>query len=166
MVDGPQAPRPEPRRSQRYPFRVEGKDYHLQFLPMSYLDGYDDEELARLAATDVWEITFMLEDYWTASGDVVGGYGDLGTGHPFLVLGAVANGIMDWAEKHRPEYLYWYAQGSRRQHLYERMISCLAARGSPWHRLEVDPITRMLCVPEAFWLARSFPPPPVPHERP
>ena len=156
MVDDVLAPRPDGRRSQRYPFRVEGKKYHLQFLPLTYLDGYDEEELARLAATDAWEITFMLEDYQTASGDVVGGYGDMGTGHAFQVLGGVANGVMAWAEKHRPQYLYWYAQGNRRQHLYDHMISHLAARGSPWRRLEVDPITGMLSAAEVFWVCCWF----------
>jgi hypothetical protein len=153
------------RRSQRYPFRVEGKDYHIQFLPMTYLDGYDDEDLARLGAADAWEVTFMLEDFVLPDGTVVGGYGTIGTGHPFQILGGVANGILDWAEKNRPTYLYWYAE-ARRQQLYERMISYLAARGSPWRRSEVDPITGMLCAPEAFWMACSLPPSPVPHERP
>lgn len=132
MVSDALSPRPDRRRSRRYPFRVAGKEYHLQFLPMTYLDDYDEEDLGRLATADAWEVTFMLEDFVLPDSTVTGGYGILGTGQNFQVLGGVANGILDWAEKHRPQYLYWYAQGSRRQHLYERMISYLAARGSPW----------------------------------
>ena len=157
MVDDVHQPRLDARRSQRYPFRVAGKEYHLQFLPMTYLDGYDEEDLARLAAADAWEVTFMLEEFVLPDETVVSGYGIMGTGHNFQVLGGVANGILDWAEKHRSTYLYWYAQGSRRQHLYARVISYLAARGSPWCRLEVDPITGMLCPPEAFWVAHEKP---------
>ena len=154
MVGDAHPARHDRRRSQRYPFQVQDKQYRLQFVPMTYLDGYDDEDLARLAATDAWEITFMLEDFVMPDGTVVGGYGAMKTGDAFQVLGGVANGILDWAGKHQPEYLYWYAQGSRRQSLYERMISYVAARGSPWYRLEVDPITGMLCAPEVFWLGR------------
>ena len=153
MVDDPLPPRRDQRRSQRYPFWVEKKEYHIQFSPISYLDGYDEDDLARLAATDAWEVTFMLEDYVLPDGTVIAGYGAMGTGDAFQTLGGVANGILDWAGKHQPEYLYWYAQGSRRQSLYERMISYFAERGSPWYRREVDPITGMLCAPEAFWLS-------------
>ena len=42
---------------------------------MTYLDGYDDEGLVRLAAANAWEITFMLEDFVRPDGTVVGGYG-------------------------------------------------------------------------------------------
>jgi hypothetical protein len=133
---------------------VGDKEYHLQFLPMTCLDGYDDEDLARLAAANAWEVTFMLEDFVLPDGTVVGGYGIMKTGSAFRVLGGVANGILAWAEKNRPSYLYWYAE-ARRQQLYARMIPYLAARGSPWRRLEVDPITGMLCAPEAFWMASS-----------
>ena len=154
MVDDSLSPRPDARRSQRYPFRVAGKEYHLQFLPMTYLDGYDEKDLARLAATDAWEVTILLEHFILPDGTCACGYGTSGTGHAFQVLGGVANGILDWAEEHQPRYLYWYAQGSRRQHLYAHMIAYLAVRGSPWHRLEADPITGMICGPEAFWVGR------------
>ena len=63
MVGDAHPARHDRRRSQRYPFQVQDKQYRLQFVPMTYLDGYDDEDLARLAATDAWEITFMLEDF-------------------------------------------------------------------------------------------------------
>jgi hypothetical protein len=152
-----------PRRSQRYPFWVEKKEYHIHFLPMTYLDGYDDEDLARLAATDAWEITFMLEHFVMPDGTVAGGYGTTRTGTAFRVLGGVTNFILGWAQRNRPQYLYWYAQGSRRQRLYDRMIVYPASRGSPWQRLEVDPITGMLCASEAFWLVRS-PSPTPPHK--
>ena len=52
MVDDARSPRPDRHRSQRYPFRVEGKKYHLQFLLITYLDGYDDGDLPRLVVTD------------------------------------------------------------------------------------------------------------------
>ena len=60
----------------------------------------------------------------------------------FQILGG-SRPTASWSGRRRTDltYLYWYAQGSRRQHLYEHMISYLAARGSPWRRLEVDPIT-------------------------
>ena len=156
MVDGANSPRPDRRRSQRYPFRVGDTECHLQFLPMTHLDGYDDEDLARLAAANAWEVTFMLEHFVLPDGTGVGGYGVMGTGHAFQVLGGVANGILDWVEKNRPTYLYWYAQGSRKQHLHEQMIAYFAAHGSPWQRLEVDPITGMLSAPEAFWLHQTY----------
>lgn len=63
MVDDALPPRPDARRSQRYPFRVAGKQYHLQFLPMTYLDWHDEEDLARLAAANAWEVGFMLEHF-------------------------------------------------------------------------------------------------------
>ena len=42
----------------------------------------------------------------------------MGTGNAFQVLGGVANGILDWAEKKKPDYLYWCALGAQRQRLY------------------------------------------------
>ena len=93
---------------------------------MTYLDGYDDEDFARLAATDAWEVTFKLEDFVQPDGTVAGSYGTMNTGHAFQVLGGVANGILDWAEKNQPEYLYWYAQSTRRQRLSDRMTRYFA----------------------------------------
>ena len=135
---------------------------------MTYLESYDDEHLARLAAANAWEVTFMLEDFVMPDGTVVGGYGIMNTGGAFQVLGGVANGVQEWAKKHRPTYLYWYAQGTRRQRLYDRMIRYFAAHGSGWCRVREDPFTRLPCDSAVFWLSRStsFLTPPVTHEGP
>ena len=50
-------------RSECYNFRVADKEYSIQYLRMTYLEGYDNAQLARLAASRAFEITYRLEDY-------------------------------------------------------------------------------------------------------
>ena len=102
----------------------------------------------------VYEVSFRLEDDFPPDGAALAGYGVTGTGNAFQILGGVANGILEWAEKNRPAYLYWYAQGTRRQRVYDRMIRHFAARGGRWRRLQADPFTGSLCTAEVFWLRR------------
>lgn len=140
------------RRTESYAFQVNSKHYTLQFWPMTYLGDYEGRQLAALAATAAYEVSFRLEAHTLPDGSVVAGYDVLGTGDAFLVLGGVANGILDWTKERQPTFLYWQAHSPRRQRLYEHMIRAFAARGSSWRRLSVDPFTGVACRPEAFWL--------------
>ncbi len=79
---------------------------------MVHLDGCDDEDLARLAATDAWEITFMPEGFVMPDGTMVARLRCAGHWQRFPGFAVVGNGILDWA--HRPQYLYGYAQDSCR----------------------------------------------------
>lgn len=95
MVDHARPTQPNRHRSRRYPFRPEGKEYHLHLLRMTYLDGYDDEDLARLTAALACEVTFMLAGFIMRDGTVGGGYGIMRTGHNFRVLGRCTNRTPD-----------------------------------------------------------------------
>lgn len=141
-------------RTESYAFQVDDKPYTLQFWPITYLEGYQEHQLAKLAASAAYEVSFRLEAYELPDGTILGGYDTMHTGAAFRVLGGVANGILDWAQQRQPEYLYWYAQGTRRQRLYERMVRYFDRQGSGWRRLAADPFTRSTNPPEAFWLHR------------
>ena len=142
-------------RSERFAFQVAEKHYTLQFWRMTYLEGYDDRQLAALEASAAYEVSFRLEDYTLPDGSVIAGYDTMSVGNPFQVLGIVANAVMEWAQRRQPDFLYWQAHGARRQQVYEKMIRCFAARGSGWHRLPVDPFTRLGWQPDVFWLTRT-----------
>ena len=143
--------------SERYAFHVAGKDYTIAFWRMAYLEGSDDRQRAELEATVAFEVSFRLEDYTQPDGTVLRGYETLGTGNPFQILGGVANGIVAWAKESQPDYLYWRAHGTGRQHLYDKMIRCFVARGSGWQRLAADPFTGSPCPPEVFWSGPELP---------
>ena len=137
---------------ERYAFHAGGKTYTVQFLPVLYLEGYDERELAALAAVSVYEVSYRLEDYQLPDGSTVAGYGSTNTGDAFQVLGAVASGIVDWAKARQPAFLCFYVHSTRAQRLYGRMIRYFADRGSGMTRLPVDPFTGRPCPPGAFWL--------------
>ena len=148
-------PEPQGLRSERYAFQVGGKDYTLQFRPMTRLEGYNDRQLGTLEASAAYAVSFRLEDYKLPDGSVIAGYDTMSVGTPFQVLGIVANAVVDWAKRRQPDFLFWQAHGIQRQRLYERMVCCFAARGSGWHRLILDPFTGLTCQPDAFWLRQS-----------
>ena len=132
LLPGPQlgAATPQGLRAERYAFEVGGKYYPLQFFPLIYLEGYDDRQLAALSASVSCEVSFRLEAHTLPDGTILSGYDTFGTGNPFRVLGGVANEIVAWLEERQPTFLYWQAEGTRRQRLYDRMIRCFAARAS------------------------------------
>ena len=141
-----------PLQIERYTFEVGGKRYGLQFMPMLFVEGYDDAQLARLAQSAVYDVSFALKEFVRNDGTVIEGYGATGTGDAFRVLGGVAQAILAWAQERRPDYLLWHAHGIRRQRLYDRMIRYFAARGDRVRRLEADPFTTLSCSSEIFWL--------------
>jgi hypothetical protein len=141
------------RHLERYSFQVGGKRFSLQFLPMVFMDDYDEAPLDALMAARVYEVSFRLEEFTLPNGNIVQGYGTLGTGDAFRVLGGVANGILDWARRARPDYLCWHAQEPNRIRLYNRMIRYFQSR-SGLRRLDKDPFTGAPLCPEAFWVGR------------
>ena len=77
-------------RSEHYAFQVDGNHYTLRFWPMTYLEDYDEHQLAALEATAAYEVSFRLEDYTLPDGTILAGYDVMGTGNAFHVLGGVA----------------------------------------------------------------------------
>ncbi len=141
------------RLAERYTLHVAGKTFVVQFLPMVFFEGYTDAQLDRLAEKAVYDVTFFL-DSTLPDGTSAAGFGILGTGNAFKVLGAVAHGILQWTEEHQPDYLCWQALEPSRTKVYDRMIRYFAARGSGLRRLDADPFTGLPCSPGMFWVGR------------
>lgn len=56
----PGASTPQDLRTERYAFEVGEKHYTLQFFPLTYVEGYDDRQLAALYANVPYEVSFRL----------------------------------------------------------------------------------------------------------
>ncbi len=142
------------RLAEKYTLNVAGKTFVVQFLPMVFFEDYTEEQLDALAQKAVYDVTFYLEDFTTADGTLVAGFGIMNTGDAFRVLGAVAHNIIKWAQEKKPDYLCWYALEPNRQKLYHRMVSYFEKRGSGLRRLDADPFTGVPCTPGMFWVGR------------
>ncbi len=141
--------------SERYQFEIGEKTFVVQFLPLLYQDDYTDEQLDRLSEKAVFDVTFYLEDGVVGDvGERVAGFGIMGTGDAFKVLGSVAHGIMKWVDENKPDYLCWTALEPNRQKLYHSMVSYFEKKGSGWKRLACDPFTGVPCTPGMFWVGR------------
>ncbi len=139
---------------------------------MVYLHGYSDRQLDALAACAIYEVILRLESYRRRargggdSGDddsgvlvlVDNSYGLTGTGDPFRVLGTVANGVLGWARRRRPDYLCWHFHflDTKRSRLFDKIVRLFAEkRASGYRRLTHDPFTGAKLPAFLFWLERS-----------
>ena len=137
---------------EHYSLHIATRTFIVRFAPVMFFEEYNEVQLHALVSSSVWEVSFA-EETIAADGRRFADYGLTGRGGEFRVLGSVAHGILGWAEEKRPDYLFWLAQGTRRQRVYAQMLRYFGERGSPWYRRVFDPFTGQPCPREVFWVA-------------
>lgn len=143
------------RRSEWFTFRAGNKHYGVQFLPMRFLEGYTEAQIAAMEASEAYEVSLRVEEQPLAHVNIVAGHGLMVTDHVFHILSAVTKGIVNWTQRKKPTYLYWFTGCTRQQRLFARMVRHFAAHGSGMRRLDTDPFTGRPCPSEVFWVART-----------
>ena len=143
------------RRSEWHTFQAGSRHYGVQFLPLRCLEGYTSAQTAALEASDAYEVSVRVEEHPLTRINVVAGHGMVVRDDAHHVLRAVAQAVVDWAQRQQPAYLYWFTGDTRQQRLFTWLVCHFAACGGGMCRLDADPFTGMRCAPEVFWLGRE-----------